>query len=72
MRKLIKKECEKKDKRYLTFIRKLRRELNERKCEQKYSCKKFKKFDFHHVKICYDISRHSKVHYQTVAQFKNS
>ena len=38
-----------------------KRKLNERKCEQKYSCKKFKKFDFHHVKICYDISRHSKV-----------
>ena len=41
MRKLIKKECENKDKKYLTFIRKLRREVNERKCEliEKYKRK---------------------------------
>ena len=40
MRKLIKKECESNEKKYLTFIRKLRREIRERKSELTEKCKK--------------------------------
>ena len=41
MRKLIKKECENNDKKYLTFMRKIRRETNDRKRElvEKYKKK---------------------------------
>ena len=42
MRKLIKKECESNEKKYLTFIRKLRREIRERKSEL---TEKYKKED---------------------------